>query len=66
MSNVQEIEQAIRRLSSQELAAFRTWFAEYDAVAWDKQFEQDVASGKLDALAEESLKDRADGRCTDL
>ena len=35
-------------------------------MAWDKQFEEDVAAERLDALADEALKDLRDGRCTDL
>ncbi len=31
MSTVSEIEQAVRRLTPEELAAFRTWFAAYAA-----------------------------------
>ncbi|MBF2077904.1 MAG: hypothetical protein IGR76_05140 [Synechococcales cyanobacterium T60_A2020_003] len=48
MSNLQEIEQAVRRLSVEELANFRVWFAEFDAAVWDRQFEEDVAAGRLD------------------
>jgi hypothetical protein len=44
------------------LAEFRAWFLEFDAAAWDRQFEQDAAEGQFDALAEEALKDlRTDG-----
>jgi hypothetical protein len=66
MSTVSEIEQAVRLLSAQDLAAFRAWFAEYDAQLWDEQFERDVAAGKLDALANEAIDDLRSGRCTDL
>ena len=66
MSTVQEIERAIQQLSAEELAAFRAWFAEFDARIWDRQLEEDAAAGKLDALAEEALRDLRDGRCTDL
>ncbi len=65
MSTVEEIENAIRRLSPKELVAFREWFAEYDAAAWDRQIEEDVAAGRLDALADEALDDLRHGRCTD-
>ena len=65
MSTLQEIEEAVRRLSSAELAAFRTWFEELDAAAWDRQIEQDVAAGRLEALADEALNDLREGRCTD-
>ncbi|MFO0889122.1 MAG: hypothetical protein U0790_08275 [Isosphaeraceae bacterium] len=66
MSTVDEIEEAIRKLPDEDLAALRAWFAEFDAAAWDRQFERDVAEGRLDALAEEALLDWREGRCTDL
>lgn len=66
MNTVTEIEQAVQRLTDAELAAFRAWFAEYDADAWDRQMEADAAAGRLDALAEEALADLRAGRCTDL
>jgi hypothetical protein len=66
MSTVHEIETAVRKLSRQELLAFRDWFTAFDADAWDKQFEQDVAAGHLDALASEAIRDLREGRCRDL
>ena len=66
MSTVQEIAAAISKLFRAELAAFRAWFAEFDAAAWDRQLEEDVAAGRLDALADEALRDLREGRCTDL
>jgi hypothetical protein len=66
MSTIQEIEDAIRQLPDDELAALRVWFAEFDAAAWDRQFERDVAEGRLDTLADEALRDAREGRCTDL
>jgi hypothetical protein len=66
MGTVREIEQAIEQLPPDELAKFRAWFAEFDASEWDRQFEQDVAAGRLDDLANEALSDLRQGRCTDL
>jgi hypothetical protein len=66
MSTVDEIEDAIRKLNEDDLVALRAWFAEFDAAAWDRQLERDVAEGRLDALAEEALRDWREGRCTDL
>jgi hypothetical protein len=65
MSSVNEIEEAVLRLPAAELAAFRAWFAEFDAEAWDRRIEDDVASGRLDALAGEALEDLRAGRCTE-
>ena len=62
MSTVNEIERASRSLSRAELSEFRAWFLEFDAEAWDRQFEQDVAAGRLDALADEALADLRAGR----
>jgi hypothetical protein len=66
MSTIHEIEQAVRNLEPQDLAAFRQWFAAFDAELWDRQLEQDVAAGRLDWLAEEAQRDLTEGRCTDL
>ena len=66
MSTVHEIEQAIRALPLQDLAALRDWFAAFDAEVWDRQLEQDVAAGRLDRFVQEALQDLQEGRCTDL
>ena len=61
-----EIERAIEKLPPEELARLRAWFAEFDAARWDREFEQDVAAGRLDALGEEALDDDRNGRTTKL
>ena len=61
MGSVNEIETAVSKL-----LAFRDWFSGFDAAAWDKQFEEDVAAGHLDALADEAIRDLREGRCRDL
>lgn len=66
MSTIQEIEAAIQKLPEEELAALRAWFSNFDAVAWDRQFERDVAEGRLDELAAEALRDCDERRCSDL
>jgi hypothetical protein len=53
--SVEELEQAVAGLSEEELRRFRDWFAGFEAEAWDRQFERDVAAGRLDALAEAAL-----------
>jgi hypothetical protein len=65
MSVLQQLEDAVRRLSDEERAAFRVWFAEFDAAEWDRQFEADVGAGRLDWLIEEAREDLRAGRCTD-
>jgi len=66
MSTLIDIERAVERLSPEELSAFRAWFAERDSAEWDRQFEADVAAGRLDTLGEQALKALREGRCTDL
>ena len=66
MGSVHEIEAAISKLSRPDLLALRDWFSQFDSAAWDKQFEEDVAAGRLDGLAEEALADRRDGLCREI
>lgn len=62
MGKVKDIENQVKELSSEELAAFRHWFTQFDAEAWDRQFEADAKAGKLDGLADRALLDHAAGR----
>lgn len=62
MSKVEAIEQQIEKLPAAELAAFRRWCAAFDAEAWDRQFEADVKTGKLDALADQALRAHTSGQ----
>lgn len=66
MSRVQALEREVEELSSEELEAFRSWFAAFDAAAWDAQFEGDVAAGRLDRLAEKALSALRAGETTEL
>jgi hypothetical protein len=66
MSRVESIEKEVAALSAEELAAFREWFAEFDAALWDRQIADDARLGKLDALADEALRDHKAGKSTDL
>lgn len=66
MSLVKEIESAVERLAKDELAAFREWFEEFDAKVWDRQFDEDVATGKLDKLASQAIADYRAGKCREL
>jgi hypothetical protein len=64
--SVQELETAVTELSPDELARFAKWFEEYQADEWDRQFEADVAAGKLDALGRQADADFEAGRATAL
>jgi hypothetical protein len=66
MSKVNDLEHQVQGLSPDELAAFRRWFAEFDAEAWDRQFEADATAGKLDSLAERAREAHATGKSSKL
>ena len=62
MSAVLQLEQAVSQLPPKDLAHFRKWFEEFDAKIWDKQFEKDAKSGKLDKLANQAIADFRAGK----
>lgn len=64
--NVEEIQQAVSKLSRDELGAFRKWFWEFDQDAWDKEMEEDVATGRFDSLIRDIDKDIRARELTDL
>ena len=66
MSKIEKIENEIRGLTDTGLAAFRQWFIEFDAEAWDRQIERDSASGRLAHLAKKSIDDHDSGSSTQL
>ena len=62
MSQVEMLEQTIKQLSPSELAAFRSWFIEFDAAEWDRQIEADSETGKLDRLAQCAIEEHKAGK----
>ncbi len=62
MTQIERIQTEIKALPPKEFAQIRTWFAELDWQAWDKQLEEDVATGKLDFLREEAMAAKAENR----
>lgn len=65
MGTVREIEKAVSKLPRKELASFRAWFEQFDAKEWDKQYKEDVISGKLGIIVDKAIVEykvgRADG-----
>ena len=57
--SINEIQQAITKLSHEELARFREWFEEYYAEVWDRQIETDAKSGRLDRFITEADEEKA-------
>jgi len=66
MSEIDQLEQRVKKLSQQDLAEFRAWFVEYDARVWDAQIEADSKVGKLDKLISEGLTDYKAGKAREL
>ncbi len=58
---INELEQAVAKLSEKDLSQFRAWFDEYYAQVWDRQIERDVKSGRLDTLLSEVDREYATG-----
>ncbi len=66
MERINEIEKAVANLPPNDLARFREWFEEFDALQWDRQFEEDALSGKLNSIAKEALANFNKGTCEKL
>ncbi|MCW5713802.1 MAG: hypothetical protein KIT43_04715 [Bauldia sp.] len=62
MSKLEDIEKAVAALAPKELARFREWYAAFDAEQFDAKIAADAASGALDGLAEEAMRELAAGR----
>lgn len=66
MSVVEKIQSEIEHLSDDEMSTLRAWWVERDAAAWDKQIEEDLASGRLDHVLAEVEAEIDAGRFTKL
>ena len=55
MISLDQIESAILQLPMDEFRRLSQWFFDLDYQRWDEELEQDIAAGKLDALAEEAI-----------
>jgi hypothetical protein len=66
MSTLEQIEAAILTLPSDEFQQLRQWLLGVDYQRWDEQLEQDLADGKLEALAEEAIAEFKAGHCREI
>lgn len=66
MTKLDKSEKEVRGLDRKELAVFRNWFQDFDAEEWDRQIEMDVASGRLEALAEQALQEHKAGKTQEI
>ncbi len=62
MTKLEQIEKAIASLSREEISKLAAWFGELHAEAWDRQIEEDAASGRLDKYIEEAKGELAAGK----
>ena len=66
MSEIEQLERTVSKLSPRDLAQFRAWFLEFDARVWDKQIEADLKAGKLDRLIAEARAELEQGKARPL
>jgi hypothetical protein len=64
--SVQELENAIRQLSQDELTQLASWIDEYRAEHWDRQIEADIRAGRLDEAGRRADADFDAGLVTPL
>lgn len=62
MTRVEDIEAAVAELPAEELERFREWFERFDAARFDEKIERDIASGRLDKLADQAVREHVRGR----
>ena len=66
MATIGEIKKTIAHLPENEFNSFADWFQKLEEERWDKELEKDIAEGKLDNFAKESLNEFKSGKCKEL
>jgi hypothetical protein len=64
MSSIQEIEEAIANLPREDFLRLRDRIQQRFEDEWDREFEGDVVSGRLEQLGEQALSEHRAGRST--
>ena len=64
--SVLEIEQAITRMTAEELSQFTKWFEDFLADECDRQIDRDMVAGKFDKIFAKADEDFEAGRCKPL
>ena len=62
MSKVMEIEKALQTLPVEDARKIADWLRQYLDEKWDEQIDGDIASGRLDKLADKAMQDYHAGR----
>ena len=58
--NMEEIKEALKNLSREDLGAFRKWFCEFDQQRWDEEIDEDFKAGRFDSILREVDRDARD------
>ena len=58
LMSITEIQDAVMKLSADELKEFVEWIDELKNAHWDQQIAEDLTSGKLDHLIAEARKEK--------
>jgi 2-polyprenyl-3-methyl-5-hydroxy-6-metoxy-1,4-benzoquinol methylase len=61
-----ELVNAVQKLPPDELERFAEWFEQFIDNQWDARLASDIASGRLDAVAQKADQDFEAGRCQPL
>lgn len=61
-----ELKDSVKRLSEDEYTKFRDWLWEYENEKLDKKITEDSTTGKLQALANNAIKDLRAGNYSEL
>lgn len=61
-TTVREIENAIQRLTRQEIEELHVWLEENYPQPIDARIKEDLAEGRLDAAIDQALNDEKNGR----
>jgi hypothetical protein len=64
--SIDQIKEAVEKLSLEERAQFAAWFHGWKDDEWDEQMKRDVAAGKLDPVLREVEDDIKAGRLRDM
>ena len=63
---VKEIIKNIENLSKEELKEFFKWFENFQNKIWDKEFQEDVLSGKFDKIGQKVIQEFKEGKCQEI
>jgi len=66
MNILPEIEAAIKRLPENDVRSLAVWLQDYLDERWDRQIEDDLASGKLNHLIAKAEADIANNQVRDI